>query len=351
MVRSTGNTGLARFAVFTAGATLALISLGGLVTSHGAGLAVPDWPTTYGDNMFFFPFNRWQGGVFYEHTHRLAASLVGFLTVALAVWLWLKEERRWLRMLGIVAVVSVVLQGVLGGLRVTQLNDALGIFHAVLAQFFLVLLCSIALFTSRWWHRQGGNFRIYDKLRLRYLFALVTGMIVLQLIIGATIRHAHAGLAIPDFPAAYGQLWPDTGPSALASYNQSRMELHAAHPITAWQIVWQMIHRVMAVVILLGGWCTVYLAHRAGAATRLLRRASLGWVALMLCQALLGAATIWTNKSPDITTAHVALGAASLAAGALLCIVAFRQLRSPARAVVKHAPVAMPRERRARVSA
>ena len=95
MIRSTENRWLHRFAILTALATLFLICLGGLVTSKGVGMSVPDWPTTYGYSMFFFPFSKWVGGIFYEHSHRLVASMVGFLTVALAVWLWLQEPRRW----------------------------------------------------------------------------------------------------------------------------------------------------------------------------------------------------------------------------------------------------------------
>ena len=136
MNRSTINPWLHRFAVGIAAATLVLLCFGGLVTSHGAGLAVPDWPNSYGYNMFLFPISKWVGGIFYEHTHRLVASGVGFLTIILAVWLWRKEERRWLRWLGWGALVLVALQGVLGGLRVTLLKDEIGIFHAALAQFF-----------------------------------------------------------------------------------------------------------------------------------------------------------------------------------------------------------------------
>ena len=149
MSRSTDNRWLHRFAVITAAATFCLIWVGGLVTSHGVGMAVPDWPTTYGYNMFFFPFSKWVGGIFYEHSHRLVASGVGLLTVTLCVWLWLKEERRWLRWLGVVALAAVVLQGVLGGLRVTQMKDVIGVFHATLAQLFFGLVSAIALFTSR----------------------------------------------------------------------------------------------------------------------------------------------------------------------------------------------------------
>src|SRR4051812_45283946 len=153
MARSVNNPWLNRFAVLTAFATLCLICIGGLVTSHGAGMAVPDWPTTYGYNMFLFPISKWVGGIFYEHSHRLVASGVGFLTTILAVWLWLKEERRWLRWVGIAAWVAVAAQGVLGGLRVTLYKQELGIFHATLAQLFFLTVCGIAFCLSPSWER------------------------------------------------------------------------------------------------------------------------------------------------------------------------------------------------------
>ena len=148
---SKSNPWLYWFAVLTALATLALIGIGGLVTSHEAGMSVPDWPTTYGYNMFLFPINKWLGGIFYEHSHRLLASLVGLMTTILAIWLWLKDSRPWMHWLGVAAFLLVVAQGVLGGLRVTMHMDSLGIYHATIAQLFFVLTCAIALFTSRWW--------------------------------------------------------------------------------------------------------------------------------------------------------------------------------------------------------
>src|SRR3982074_2460144 len=144
---------LNRFAWFTAIATLLLIWSGGLVTSKGVGLAVPDWPNTFGYNMFLFPVSKWVGGVFFELTHRLLASSVGFLSIVLTIWLWRSEDRRWVRNLGLVALGAVILQGVLGGLRVTMLKDEIGIFHAFLAQAFLALLVIIALVTSDFWPR------------------------------------------------------------------------------------------------------------------------------------------------------------------------------------------------------
>src|SRR5438270_4371537 len=125
-----------RFAWFTVAATLLLICSGGMVTSKNAGLAVPDWPTTFGYNMFLFPASKWIGGVLFEHTHRLMGSTVGFLTLILAGWLWRAEPRRWVRLLGLTAVGAVILQGVLGVLRVILLKDAFGIYHDCLAPAF-----------------------------------------------------------------------------------------------------------------------------------------------------------------------------------------------------------------------
>src|SRR4051794_41595724 len=130
MARTKNNPSLHRFALLLAVSVLGLLCVGGLVTSHGVGMAVPDWPNTFGYNMFAFPVSKWVGGVFYEHSHRLVASGVGFLTVILMVWLWIKESRRWLRWLGVAAFFAVVLQGVLGGLRVVLYKDEIGIFHA-----------------------------------------------------------------------------------------------------------------------------------------------------------------------------------------------------------------------------
>src|SRR5213080_1483048 len=139
-IRRNHNKWLNRFAWLTCFATVLLICSGGMVTSKNVGLAVPDWPTTFGYNMFLFPVSRWVGGIFFEHVHRLVASTVGILTIILTVWLWYGESRRWLRNLGLAALALVILQGVLGGLRVTLLKDEIGVFHACLAQMFFGLL-------------------------------------------------------------------------------------------------------------------------------------------------------------------------------------------------------------------
>src|SRR5213593_193706 len=132
-----GDIGLHRCALFLACSTAFLIFVGGLVTSNEAGLSVPDWPTTYGWNMFSFPYSKWVGGIFYEHGHRLLASFVGFLTVLLTIWTWAKENRAWVRWLSAAALGAVLLQGILGGLTVIFLLPAwISTLHACLAQTF-----------------------------------------------------------------------------------------------------------------------------------------------------------------------------------------------------------------------
>lgn len=193
-IDATYSPWLYRFAILTAGATFVLILVGGIVTSTDSGLAVPDWPTTFGYNMFLYPLSKMVGGVLYEHSHRLIGSFVGLLTIALVLLLWIKERRNWLRWLGVVALVAVVAQGVLGGLRVTLLERELAIIHACFAQAFFALTVSFVLFTSREWLRQGGadlNLRPQrsDAPRLRRLCVLTTSLIYLQLIFGAVLRH------------------------------------------------------------------------------------------------------------------------------------------------------------------
>src|ERR1700682_3506744 len=207
---------LSRFAWFTAVAALFLICSGGMVTSKGVGLAVPDWPTTFGYNMFLFPVSKWVGGIFFEHTHRLIASTVGFMTIILAGWLRLGEDRQWVRSLGYVALAAVILQGVLGGLRVTMLKDEIGIFHACLAQAFLALLVIIALVTSDFWPRLPKEDVDLKKFApIKTMALAITAAIYLQLALGATMRHQHRDLAILDFPTANGAWLPDTRPGTI----------------------------------------------------------------------------------------------------------------------------------------
>src|SRR5687768_4945191 len=173
--------------------TAILIFAGGLVTSTGSGLSVPDWPNTYGWFMFTFPLDKMVGGIRYEHSHRLIASMVGFLILVLAVWLWRAEPRRWVRRLGYIALAAVVTQGILGGITVLwYLPDPISIAHASLAQLVFCLTVSIALFTSPGWNRQYGRTSTFDDTRLGRLAVVTTAFIYLQIVIGATMRHTDA---------------------------------------------------------------------------------------------------------------------------------------------------------------
>ncbi|MDQ6940293.1 MAG: COX15/CtaA family protein [Verrucomicrobiota bacterium] len=300
---------LNRFIWLTAVATLFLICSGGMVTSKGVGLAVPDWPTTFGYNMFLFPVSQWIGGIFFEHTHRLIASVVGSLTIILAVWIWRTDSRKWMRMLGLVSLGAVVLQGVLGGLRVTMLKDEIGIFHACLAQAFFGLLVFIAVATSRSWNQLGAQSRAK-----MWIPIATTVVIYAQLALGATMRHQHRDLAILDFPAAYGQVIPNTSPESLAAINLQRDKL-ALSDVSTGQIWLQMAHRFLALLIFIGvvaSWSTMR------------SKLSVWWFVCLLCQITLGAWTIWSNKAADIATAHVAVGATMLALGVSICAIALR---------------------------
>lgn len=317
---------LNRFAWFAAAATVFLICSGGVVTSKGVGLAVPDWPTTFGYNMFLFPVSRWVGGILFEHTHRLMASAVGLMTIILAVWLRLAENRRWVRNLGYLALGLVILQGVLGGLRVTMLKDEIGIFHACLAQAFLGLLVIIALVTTAFW-RSLSNADV-DPVKIAAIksFALLTTVaIYVQLALGATMRHQHRDLAILDFPTANGAWIPDTSAKALAGINAWR-DAHAFSNVTAFQIWLQMAHRFLAVIIATGVIVLCIRVWRDARHIASLRRLSILWVVLVSCQIALGAWTIWSNKAADVATAHVATGAIMLSLGVSISAISLRIL-------------------------
>jgi protoheme IX farnesyltransferase len=189
--------GLHRFALLTAGATFVLLIAGALVTSNEAGDSVPDWPLAYGQVV---PWSVLVGNVLYEYGHRVIAATVGLLTILLNVWLWRRESRGWVRRLGLIALVAVVAQGVLGGVRVLLLEYRLpvSVVHATLAQTFFCLVVSLALITSPGWQRMAdGRWPMaeLEKTRLARWCAAATAAIFAQLILGAAFRHEIIGIA------------------------------------------------------------------------------------------------------------------------------------------------------------
>ena len=317
---------LNRFAWLTCVATLLLICSGGMVTSKNVGLAVPDWPTTFGYNMFLFPVSKWVGGILFEHTHRLMGSLVGFLTIILTVWLWISEHRRWVCKLGVIALAGVILQGILGGLRVTMMKDEIGIFHACVAQAFLGLLVVIALVTTNFWQAMDCRASVSNaNSRTVRLAMAIAIMIYVQLALGATMRHQHRDLSILDFPTANGAWIPDTSAAALAKINAWR-DAGGLSDVTAFQIWLQMAHRFLALIIAVAVIVFAVRVLRHAPRFAALKRLSIFWVALVICQIALGAWTIWSNKAADVATAHVALGAVMLSFAVSISAICWRIL-------------------------
>src|SRR6266850_1361538 len=293
---------LHRFAKLLAASAVLLILAGSLVTSHDAGLSVPDWPTSYGWNMFTFPPAMWVANIFYEHVHRLMASTVGFLTIILAVWLWIAEPRGWLRWLGVGALGTVIAQGVLGGLTVLYfLPPAISTAHAGLAEIFFCMAVAIALFTSPGWKAPPST--PADDAWLRRVTSATTVAIYCQILIGATMRHTGAGLAIPDFPLMFGGLWPDHWNAGIGIH---------------------FVHRVGALVVAAASLGTsVYIWRRHTDHPELTCPALLVLVFLAV-QITLGAITVMSRRQPLINSLHVVGGALTLTTSLVITLRSWR---------------------------
>jgi len=279
-------------------ATFLLVVAGGLVTSHEAGLAVVDWPNTFGSNMFLYPLARMTGGIYYEHAHRLFGALVGLTTIALAARLWRVESRSWVKWLATAAVVAVILQGVLGGLRVTgnltlstSAEDmapsiALAVVHGVFGQLFLALMVALAAATSVWWITAPAAEPRASVAADRTLQASLVGVLLVQLIFGAVQRHVAQGLVIHiTLAAVVAMVAVAAGARAWGLY-------HGSWPV---QRLGQLVMAVTAVQI------------------------SLGIAALAVTQgrAVVGHPTVF---EVTIATAHQATGALLLAISVLLMV-------------------------------
>ncbi len=192
-IRSTVDWPVA-FAWITVAATGLLLFVGGMVTGFEAGLAVPDWPGSFGYNMFWFPLAQMTGGIYFEHAHRLFGSLVGFTTLVLMIYVQFVESRRWVRGFAVLAFVAVVVQGVLGGTRVTQNAIVLAILHGVFGQLFFASLVAFAVvLNQRWRHCQAAADRPAGSVD-RVLIQFSLAALVLQLVLGALLRHQFFGV-------------------------------------------------------------------------------------------------------------------------------------------------------------
>ncbi len=282
---------LHRFAVVAAAATFVLVFAGGLVTSTGSAMAVPSWPLDAGH---LIP-QQWGAGVLFEWGHRAIAGTVSILTLTLALWVWMVERRAWVRFTALAAFGLVVVQAVLGGITVLlNLPLAVAVAHAMTGQAFFCLMVAIALFTNPRWETTAAApvARVSGRSPLTPLAATTTAVIYVQIIVGALMRHMHAGLAIPDFPLAFGRLVP---------------------PMFSVPIAINFAHRCGAVVVTVMVLWTVARVLRQYGDEPSLRRPALGLLVLLAAQIGLGAATILSRRAVIPTTSHVAVGAAVLA--------------------------------------
>jgi len=319
-----------RLAVLLVCATFPLIFVGGLVTTYKAGMAVPDWPTTFGYNPFLYPLETWFYGpwdIFVEHGHRLFGALVGMISIALCLVLWRCERRRWVQLLGLVALAAVIFQGVLGGMRVELNQVTLARIHGCFAPLFFSLCVAIAVFTSRRWKQAGlpkslpagGGFQ-----RL----AVVTSLVAyLQLVLGSMLRHRSAEMTASAFQ------------------------------------VYVVFHLIVAGLLLLHILLLGYKSLRLAGPNPALVRPALALVLLILAQLTLGGATWvthygWPSPLSDysfasgyvveaagmtratVTTAHVAVGSLILATCVMLSLRSFRLIAAGRGATVS-APLMM----------
>jgi cytochrome c oxidase assembly protein subunit 15 len=279
-----------------AASTLFLIFAGAMVTSTGSGLAVPDWPTTYGENMFTFPYSKWVGGIFYEHGHRLVASTVGFLCIIQAIWLQRREPKKFVRTLGWLSLAAVIVQGLLGGLTVRLLlPKAVSISHAALAEIFFCINVAIAFFTSEWYAR----LRTMEKADAPAAGSwALTALVYAQVLAGAVMRHFEAGLAIPDFPLSFGRIIPE-----FINFKVAAAFVHRAGGFLVAAAVIAMAIRLFR--------------FESNHPLRVLAHLLLIVVA---AQVMLGGYVIWSGKQPHITSLHVMLGASTLALSLILTL-------------------------------
>lgn len=307
--------GLRRFSKILVGATLFLIFMGSLVTSSGSGLSVPDWPNSYGHFMFSFPVSQWVGGIFYEHSHRLVASTVGFLTLVMMFWVLKTERRSWMRKLSIFCLAAVVMQGLLGGITVLFfLPTFVSVLHAVLAQTFFILTIVMAYGFSRERYFRERSVEAQGRQPFFKVAVFLTIMVYGQLIMGALMRHTGSGLAVPDFPTMAGSFFPTFNRQMLIWINSWRFD-HHLDPVTLSQVVIHLCHRLGALLVLV---LSAYLtAATRKSADKIFFYGAIFINFLVLSQLLLGIFTLWSERQLYITSLHVVTGAALLG----LCVI------------------------------
>lgn len=308
---------LAWFYRLTALGVLVLIFLGGMVTTRAAGLAVPDWPLSYGS---LNPPGWWNiEPVRLEHSHRLVGMLIGNLVLIAMVWSFIRLRGTSLPWWSVAGFCAVLAQGIMGGLRVTEVSTELAIAHGIFGQMvFSLLVCLGFTFGPRW---RPDSLEPKELHAPKLLPGLLVGVVFVQLIVAATMRHHNAGLAISDFPLNNGRIIPE---------------------FTSWLVAINFTHRLLAFTILCLAIVNAVFIWDGSVADKFLKRAMGAVLLVITIQICLGVATVWSIRAPVPTTLHVTNGAIVLATSVVFCLRAL-YLRRLATAPARLDPVSEPR--------
>lgn len=338
---------LHRFSFLAVISTFALVAIGGHVTSTESGMAVPDGWFTFGWWSLFAPPSEWwhEFGTFWEHTHRLQGNVVGMLSIAMAVWLFVtQKDRPKLRWAGVVMLLWVCAQGALGAFRVDEVSITLAFVHGISGQMILCGWVLIAAALSRPWVQRVLAIRRKEASSSpRWLRTFAMAMIValfVQLTLGAAVRHYKADKAIPDFPTHYGQLLPPISQEALdAAYldyyiapmgidRQTANELGILQNrspqgeivVPVWKVHLQFAHRLWAYALLISGVTLVVVTLRSKINQRVVLTPALLLLSLFVLQVSLGVITVLTETDIFAATMHQATGALLIATATWLAV-------------------------------
>ena len=308
-MNSASHNWLRVFSKLTVLSTLFLIFVGALVKSHEVGLSVPDWPTTYGKQMFAFPLSDMVGGIFYEHGHRIVATIVGFFTMIQAIWLGFSYEPKWLKKLGYFVLATVILQGLFGGITVLFfLPPPVSILHGILAQTFFIMTIVLAYGLSI--ERTKRVEKKWPK-GLQKGAIIIGGAIYIQLILGALMRHTGSGMAIPDFPTMGGVWIPTFSDNMINNINAILFDLNL-DMVSRNQVMIHFIHRFGAVLVTGAIGYYVFRYHSFLQRHQLPNMTLWLMVIIVIIQITLGVATVLSERSPYIASFHVVTGAVLL---------------------------------------
>jgi cytochrome c oxidase assembly protein subunit 15 len=334
---------LRRFTYLVIAATFALIAIGGKVTSFEYGMAIPGGFTTGGWISFLAPLEYWfhDTDKFWEHTHRIKGTLVGFLTIAMTILLWrTQRDRPWLRWMGVIMLVLVCIQGAMGAFRVSEVSLTLAFVHGIAGQLILCSWIVVAAALSKPWllrlttiaKRQAAH----PTVALRWSVRMLLLLLLVQLTLGSAVRHFKADKAIPDFPFVYGHVLPpmsqDSLDEAYIAYYAEQVgkapdETTITNRSPQGEIVvalsdvdLQFAHRFGAVVVCLLGLYVIIAAIKRSGDRSIVIAPALIVLAMFSAQFALGVMTVLSETDPFMATLHQATGAALIAAATWLAV-------------------------------